>query len=183
MTDHGLCPVSTLESLEVVQRLERGLPLEQDILLDPPGDPGPEVVGDVAARGHAEDVVELLQRALPSFNRSACLSFLAWGTVTSQQGYVLGLGQAKEDDHKGDHVQAGVEAKGPRRRDLGQQRGERQPQDAADGVVPADAEGDADLSVRQGEGLGHVDERHGPDAWRVEGREEVDEEGDERDAC
>ena len=53
------------DAIELVQRLERRFPLEEDIPLDPPRQPGTDLVGDMARSPDAEDVVELLQGAFP----------------------------------------------------------------------------------------------------------------------
>lgn len=62
--------VATLESLELVQRPELGLPVEKHPALDEPREPGVELIGSVATSGHSKHVVELFKRALSVGSRN-----------------------------------------------------------------------------------------------------------------
>ena len=138
--------------VEVVQRLEHVAAVPQHVALDPVRDGLGELVLDEAARGHGEDVVELLERAL------------------------LGLRHEQEDHDEGQHVEAGVEAEDADGvhdvKHLGQADGEHGRVEEAGGHGP----GHADLAVRQREDLGRIGEGNGALARRVKCGEDVDEE-------
>lgn len=86
VTNRRLGLVTAREALELVERLQLGAALPEHVALDPPGEPGTQVVGSVTASGYTKNIIELLEGAL------------------------LGLGEAEEDDKEGDDVQTSVEA-------------------------------------------------------------------------
>lgn len=89
-----LVPGALLEDSDGVDLVEmvKGLKLRvlapQDVPLEPVGQRLVDLVADVLAGRHGEDVVELFERPL------------------------LGLGEEEEDEHERDDVEAGVEAEG-----------------------------------------------------------------------
>lgn len=87
-------------------RLHLSLPL-QDIPPEPPGELLRPLELGVRARRHAEDVVQLFQRAL------------------------LGFVQEEEDEEEGDDVEAGVEAEDAGGREGGEHAGEGYGEDGA----------------------------------------------------
>lgn len=85
-----------------------------------------------------------------------------------------------EKDHdEGNGVETGVEAKGTDGAGLGQQEWEADTQDGSPEQAGRDSETHADLTMRQREDLGRVSEGHGTLTGRVEGGEEIDEQGDQ----
>lgn len=65
MSSSCLVSLRLASPVQLVQRLELGVPLEQQVLLDPPRQPGPQLVGNVATGRHAKDKVELFEGAFP----------------------------------------------------------------------------------------------------------------------
>lgn len=114
-------------------------------------------VGDLAAEGHVEDAVELLERLL------------------------LGLGDEEEDEEEADDVPAGVPAEGALRREGDQHSGPRQRQDEVEEPGRGRRERHADRPDVQRVGLGRVGEGHRPLAGRVDHAEEVGTQGDAGD--
>jgi hypothetical protein len=55
---------TALEPLKPIQRFQLRLPLQEDVSLHRPRQPGAAVIRGVATRGHAEDVVKFFERAL-----------------------------------------------------------------------------------------------------------------------
>ncbi|KAF3068263.1 hypothetical protein CFAM422_007916 [Trichoderma lentiforme] len=72
--------------VELVQRSLGSTPLEEDVLLEPPGQGDSELVLHESANRHSKDIVELLESALHS------------------------LGYPEEDHDERDNVEASVEA-------------------------------------------------------------------------
>ena len=151
--------VLVLRLRKVVQLRLLAILAEEDPAMDPEGQGlGDHVVG-MRAGGNTEDVVQLLERAL------------------------LGLRQEQEDEDQRDDVQRGVEAEGARGRHGQQHPRERQRQDRRPEVVRGHRPTHAHLAMGQREDLGGVGERHGAFTGRVEGAEQVDEQGDEAQVC
>ena len=153
--DNTLLPHLGQGGIEMVERLQLGALVAQHIALEPPGRRLGDLVSRMLARRDREHVVQLLEGAL------------------------LGLGHEEEDQHEGGDVQTGVEGEGADRvegtQDAREGDGEHGGPEEAGGHGP----GHADLAVGQGEDFGGIGEGHGTLAGGVEGREEVDEEGDE----
>lgn len=128
----------------------------------------------VRARRHAENVVQLFERAL------------------------FGLVQEEEDEEEGDDVEAGVEAEDACRCEGGEHAGEGDGEDGAPEIwwegelvgwgevrggegmgrwrtICGYGPGHADFAVAEGEDFCAVGEGHGAFSWGVEGGEDEDE--------
>ena len=153
--DNTLLPDLGHRGIEMVQRLQLGALVAQHIALEPPGRRLGDLVTHMLACRDRKDIIQLLEGAL------------------------LGLGHEEEDQHESRDVEARVEgesAHGVERAENTRERdGEHGGPEEAGGHGP----GHADFAVGQGEDFGGVGEGHGTLAGGVEGREEVDEEGDE----
>lgn len=145
----------SLDMVKVIQGLEGGLLVPENVALDEPRQPGAGLVPPEATQGHGKDVVEFFERAL------------------------LGLRHEEEDHDQGAHVEARVEAECARRGQGRQHAREGDGQNSGPEEARRHGPAHADFSVRQGEDFGRVRERHGSLAGGVEGREDVDEQGDE----
>lgn len=131
--------------VELVQGRLGRVPLEEDVLLEPPGQGDGELVLHKGADGDGEDVVELLEGALHR------------------------LGDPEEDHDEGDDVEAGVQAKGADGVELLEQEGERGAEHGGPEQARGDGEAHARLAVGQGVHLGAVGEWDGTFTGRVEG--------------
>lgn len=169
-------------AVEAPERRARADLAAEDGGLDPPRQDGEALVLHEGARGDGEDVVEFLLwkrkcQYSPKGGKSSTSS-PQWGQKTYQSA-LLRLGQPQEDHDEGTDVETGVESECTGGGHGGQHARERDGQDGGPEETSGDGPGHADLSVRQREHLGRVGERDGSFAGRVEGGEEVDEEGDE----
>ena len=141
--------------IELIQRLQPGALLEQDIALHPIRQRLRKLIAHMGPSRHRKHVIELLEGAL------------------------LGLGDPEEDHDEGGEVQAGVEAEGADGVEGAEEAREGDAEDGGPEEAGGDGPGHADLAVREREDFGAVGEGHGAFAGGVEGREEEDEEGDE----
>jgi len=168
-------------AVHLVQGLERGRLLPQDVPPEPPGRGLSGLVGHELAAGDGEDVVEFFEGALFGLrdeeedHDKLCDDRLAHFGVD-----VVGVDGGGISTHSSD-VEAGVEAEGADIAHDGEDGGEGDGEDGGPEEASGDGPAHADFAVAEGENLGAVGERDGTFAGRVEAGEDVDEQGDAAD--
>jgi len=148
-----------LNLFEVVERLELSLSVPEDPPSDEVREAFLELVSCMLRRGDGEDVVKLFKCTL------------------------LGLRHQEEDHDERKHVEPSVESKGTRAAESSEHSREGEGEDGCPEKASRYSPGHANLTMCEREHLGRVSEGYGTFARRVEGREQVDEEGDETGAC
>ena len=142
-------------AIEFIKRLQPRALIPHDVALEPKRQRLGKLILHMGPRGHGEDVIQLLERAL------------------------LGLRHPEEDHDERGQVQAGVEGERADGVEGAQEAREGDAEHGGPEEARGDGPGHADFAVGEREDLCAVGEGHGTLAWGVEGCEEEDEECDE----